>query len=50
MVINDGSTEIIIAIQFAISSIQSISIQANRKQLENIQYYIKKERCKKGGK
>jgi len=35
---------IIITIQFAITSMQNISIQANRKQLEKIQYYIKKER------
>lgn len=38
---------IIMSAQFAIASLQSISIQANRKQLEKIQYYIKKERYDK---
>lgn len=40
---------IIMSAQFAIASLQSISIQANRKQLEKIQYYIKKERYDKNG-
>lgn len=31
------------AVQFGIATFQSISIQANRKQLEKIQYYIKKD-------
>ncbi|MBR1540339.1 MAG: glycosyltransferase family 2 protein [Clostridia bacterium] len=39
----------IVTIQFAIASMQSISIQANRKQLEKLQYYIKKERFDKNG-
>ena len=38
---------IIATIQFAITSMVSITIQANRKQLEKIQYYIKKERFDK---
>ena len=41
---------IIITIQFAIASMQSITIEANRKQLEKIQYYLKKERFDKNGK
>ena len=40
---------IIMSAQFTIASLQSISIQANRKQLEKIQYYIKKERYDKNG-
>ncbi|MBR3134377.1 MAG: glycosyltransferase family 2 protein [Clostridia bacterium] len=35
---------------FAVSSMQSISIQANRKQLERIQYYLKKENYNNNGK
>lgn len=38
---------IIITIQFAIASMQSISIQANRKLLEKIQYEVKKSRYEK---
>ena len=41
---------IIATIQFAIASMQSISIVANRKQLEKIQYYLKKERYEKNEK
>lgn len=55
MFLCDGVNEIwacafiIMAMQFAIASFQSIAIQANRKQLEKIQYYIKKERFEKNG-
>lgn len=34
---------LLLAVQFGIASFQSISVQANRKLLEKIQYYMKKE-------
>lgn len=41
---------IIIAVQFAIASMQSIAVQANRNNLEKIQYFVKKERYEKNEK
>lgn len=38
---------ILIGVQLCIASLQSISVQSNRKILENIQYQIKKEKYKK---